>query len=313
MRKLPTLAFLGAALLCSGMAFGQKSQSPPATPQLPPGVTEGPASLSPGSGQVKVELPKGLLFLDAKASADFYTSSKQPVPLHTLGIIVDPESEVHWYADISYQAFGHVNDDGANEILKDSANLLTQMQEATRAEYAKMPAGSQTPPQIVGWYKPPTYDPGTHTLTTEALLQEAGEKDQTVNFTTFILGRYGGAAYTIVGTRHDAALIEKKQKLLATCMRFAPGQDYASWQPSDGTSDMTLTGLITGGAVVATAAKTGLLAKLGSYLVALLLAMKKAFIAILAGGAAFIRWIRSKLTGKPTAPTTPDPPTPPAA
>jgi uncharacterized membrane-anchored protein len=129
-----------------------------------------------------------------------------------------------------------------------------------------------------------------------------------LNLNTFILGRYGGASYMIVGTRHDASLLEEKQKLLATCLHFAPGQDYASWRATDGKSNMTFTSLVSGGAVVAIATKTGLLAKLGSYLLALLMALKKGIIAILAGGVAFICWIKSKMTGKPTALVAPTPP-----
>ena len=109
----------------------------------------------------------------------------------------------------------------------------------------------------------------------------------------------------------NPTVIENQLNQLESCLHFVPGKDYASWQESDGTSNVAFTGLITGGAAVAVAAKTGLLAKLGSYLLACLLALKKAFVAILAGGAAISRWIKSKFSRKPSDPTlpTPDPTT----
>jgi uncharacterized membrane-anchored protein len=302
MRKFYGVACMLAALVLSGAALGQKAQK---KPTLPPGYTEGPAFISLRNGDSKLELPKGFLYLDPKAAEKFFTATKQPPHPNLMGLIADPNSKVDWYSMITYGDFGHVDDAGANEALQHSDDLLEQLKRNTRDSYAKMPPGSPPAPTVVGWLQPPAYNSQTHTLLTSVVAQEAGESDQTVNFSTIILGRLGGITYTIVGSKHDAAFLQAKQAQLSSSVRFTPSHDYASWQPEDGKSDLGFAGLVTGGAAVAVAAKTGLLAKLGSYVVVLLLALKKAIILVIVAIGSVGRWISSKFKRQPSEPVLP--------
>lgn len=271
----------------------------------PKHIITGPASIPLSDGLLKLELPKGLTALDHTESEKFYTFSQQPIPPKMLCVVVDPDAEVEWYADISYEAIGHIDDSDATELMQDSDKLLKDLQDITRDSYAKMPGGAALAPTIVGWYKPPAYNPQTHVLTAAFIGQDPGVSVQTVNFATTVLGRGGDATVIIVGAKKDAALLEKEHAKLNSAIHFAPGKDYASWQPSDGKADLAFIGLITGSTAVA--AKTGPLPKLGS----LLLAFRNAFIAILIGVGVFVNWIKYKRTGKPAS-TDPTPPaTPP--
>lgn len=302
MRRFYWIALFWAALLIQAPAFCQKSPSNQ-KPTLPPGYTLGPTTIPLNSGEGSLQLPKGFLYIDAEASRKMLVENKQPAPPNMLGIVTDPDSAVEWYSVITSKSFGHIKDDDAEEILKDPSGLLDQLKKTTEQEYANMPSGAAPAPTIIGWLQPPQYDKPSRTLNTSVVFQEPGLPDQTINFTTMVLGRSGGMTYTVVGSKKDSEYIQSKLQQLNTCIRFMPGHDYSSWQPSDGTSDISFTGLVTGGAAVAVAAKTGILAKLGGFLFSLLLALKKAVILVIAGIGAAIRWIKSKLTGQPNTPS----------
>ena len=78
---------------------------------------------------------------------------------------------------------------------------------------------------------------------------------------------------------------------------FYSGQSYAEWKPGDKVAEYGLAALVTGGAGLA-AAKLGLFSKMWKWIVAMFLALKKAFIAIIIGIAAFFKKI---FKGKPKA------------
>lgn len=312
MRKLQLIAFIWATLACCALAHSQKKATgQQKAPELPQGYTLGPASIPLSEGAATLTLPKGFLYLDVAAASKFLAETKQPPQPNLAGMIVEPEGVVDWYLMLKYNRFGHINDDGAEEALKENDKLLDALKKNTHEAYSKLPPGSAPEPVVLGWFQPPTYLRPTRALSISTVAQEGAEPEQTVNFNTILLGRYGGMSCTAVGGKKDAAYISSKLEQLTPGVRFTPGNDYSSWVAADGDSEIAFTSLVTGGAALAAAAKTGLLAKLGSFLLYLVIALKKALIAVIAGIVALVRWIQSKFRGSSVEPvsSTPTPPT----
>jgi len=92
----------------------------------------------------------------------------------------------------------------------------------------------------------------------------------------------------------DSAVAPSK-RLLAD-YQFSSGSKYAEWRPGDKVAQYGLTGLITGGMVVA-AAKTGLLAKLGVLIAKF---AKVIIVGVLALGAGIAKFFRSIFGGGKT-------------
>ena len=140
--------------------------------------------------------------------------------------------------------------------------------------------------QLAGWEVEPAYDPATHYLLWGLRLSSEGQ--ETINYNTRMLGRTGVmSANLVVDPENFQAALPQSKKLLAD-YQFTSGSRYSEWRSGDKVAQYGLTGLITGGLVVA-AAKTGLLAKLG---VILAKSAKLIIIGIVALGAAIAKFFR---------------------
>src|SRR5262249_44358949 len=119
--------------------------------------------------------------------------------------------------------------------------------------------------------------------------QSAGE---TVNFNTRVLGRKGFVSINLID---DATAIEAGKPAGAAILAAPTYKPGARHEDLDGKTDKVaeygLTALVLGGAGLAAlkVAKVGLLAKFGAKLLALLLALKKAIVLLLAGLAAWLK------------------------
>jgi uncharacterized membrane-anchored protein len=88
---------------------------------------------------------------------------------------------------------------------------------------------------------------------------------------------------------------------------FYSGQSYAEWKPGDKVAEYGLAALVTGGAGLA-AAKLGLFSKMWKWIIAMFLALKKVFIAIvIAIGAFFKKLFKSKPKAVVPPPARPTP------
>ena len=88
-----------------------------------------------------------------------------------------------------------------------------------------------------------------------------------------------------------------ESKKLLEGFAYLPGSKYAEWRTGDKVAQYGLTGLITGGLVVA-AAKSGLLAKLGMLIAKFL---KPIIIGVVALGAGIAKFFRSIFGGRSKA------------
>ena len=117
-----------------------------------------------------------------------------------------------------------------------------------------------TPLEIVGWIRPPAYDLSSHHLVWA--IRNRSEGHEGANYQTRVLGRQGILAATLVCDSAQVNALVPTANGLLSGLSFTPGNTYAEWRSGDKMAAYGLTGLITGGGLLA-AAKTGLLSKLG--------------------------------------------------
>lgn len=214
----------------------------------------------------------------------------------TLGMLVpDPErilSDDAWAIIISYEEEGYVRDDEAGSIDFDA--LLEAMRESAReANEERVDAGYDTV-ELVGWAAKPTYDRRTHKLYWAKELKFGDMPLNTVNYNVRVLGRKGVLVMNLVAGMPQLAEIEQAIPEVLAMTSFSPGFRYEDFNPDlDEVAAYGLGALVVG----KLAAKAGLFAKLGVWL----LALKKFWIFILVGLGALIARVLTR-TRSPQSP-----------
>ena len=188
--------------------------------------------------------------------------------------------DMSWFAVFEFEDSGYVKDDEKNKL--DADAILEQLKEGQLKANSQLSSQGMTTLTVLGWQKPPFYNPATHNLEWAIRLQSS-DGSQVVNYKTKVLGRRGVMDVVLVcGEEQLATVVPEYQKLL-TGFGFNPSENYASYKKGDKIAEYGLTGLIVGGGLLV-AAKSGLLAKL----------FKPILIGLLAVGA----FIKRILTGK---------------
>jgi uncharacterized membrane-anchored protein len=164
----------------------------------------------------------------------------------------DPKSG--WFAILTYDDSGHVTD---SETI-DADALLQSMQTYTDQDNANRQKQGIPTMNLAGWAIKPTYDTQTHRLEW-AFDFNNSDGTKTVNLNTRILGRTGNLKIIVVDDPDALTADLPDFNNAMTGFRFDPGQKYSDYQQGDHLAGYGLAALI-GGAGVAVAAKTGLLA-----------------------------------------------------
>lgn len=243
-RNILILAGCGFALTAMS-ARAQETQKPKFN------ALKGPATAQLGNvAQIKV--PAGFEFIDAKDTQALLKRSGEPVSGNEMGLIVSTNQP--WSVIFEFDDIGYVKDDEKDKLNADK--LLQAIKEGTKeANKERIRAGS-APLEIVGWEKPPEYDPVTHNL--EWAIRATSEGQPLLNYNTRILGRKGVMEVVlIVAPDKLAATLPTFNKLLAG-YSYQSGQTYAEYRPGDKIAKYGLAALVVGGAAVG-AAKLGLL------------------------------------------------------
>lgn len=259
----------------------------------------GPQKITLGDNIASIDLPSDLVFFDKNDTKKLFEEAKEPYDDSSQGVIMQDGSQ--WFALFRYADTGYIKDDDADRLNAD--DLLNIMKKNTQEANKKRKEMGSTPIEIVGWAKLPSYNRVTHTLTWSVIVREEQSQKQVLNYSSVVLGRYGILTCTVVDDYENASLLQPKMDRLTTATSFTHGRKYEQWVQGDKVSDITMTGLITGGAAAAAygAAKAGILAKLGKLLLVLLLSLKKAALLLLVPIGIFFKWLWNKLTGKKTS------------
>lgn len=182
-----------------------------------------------------------------------------------LGVIIPNDVQITderlWAVVFTYEEDGHVKDDDAQEIKYDE--LLKTMKEETDAGNAERTKGGYDAMHLAGWAQTPFYDKANHKLHWAKDITVGPENIHTLNYNVRMLGRKGVLVMNIVASIDQLQEIKTKINSIMASTNFIYGNRYEDFDESnDKIAEYGIAGLIAGGVLV----KTGLLAKLGFFL-----------------------------------------------
>ncbi len=183
----------------------------------------------------------------------------------TLGMLLPTDVALFdtegWGVVITYQEDGYVSDEDADKI--DYEGLMTDMKDSTKEANEEREKMGYEPVTLVGWAAAPRYDADAKKMYWAKELQFGDNDVNTLNYNVRILGRKGVLVMNAVAGMPQLAQIEKDMNQVLAFTEFKEGYRYAEFDPGvDKVAAYGLAALI-GGKV---AAKVGLLAKLGGFL-----------------------------------------------
>lgn len=243
---------------------------------------KGPTTAQIGS-ESRLSVPETCEFTGQAGARQFMIATQNPPSGSELGVLICDMSEAdgdEWFVVFSFDDSGYVKDDDASKL--DADALLASIREGNEIGNKERVKQGWARLDITGWAKSPYYDLQTNNLTWA--LSGASEGSGVVNHSVRLLGRGGVmSADLVVSPERFAATLPDFDKIIGT-HAFVEGRKYAEWKEGDKVAEYGLTALVAGGAV-AVAAKSGILAKLGKFIV----------LGVVAAGA----WLKSLFSRKP--------------
>ena len=231
---------------------------------------EGPVTGTLG-GEAKVPVPQDCRFTGSAGTKTFLELNENPTDGDERGTVICPgpgENKGMWFVVFTYRGSGYVKDDERDAINADK--LLAQLRKGNKAGNEERRRRGWETLELDGWERAPYYDERTNNLTWGLRLIDASG-DTTINHSVRLLGRGGVMEVDLVaGPALAQAAIPDFEAMLAG-FTYVLGQQYAEWRAGDKVAAYGLTALVAGGAG-ALAAKSGILAKMGKGIIALVVA-----------------------------------------
>lgn len=276
MLTLATAAAVALVLPPAEVAAQEKDKQGPAV-----AWSNGPLEGALGAiGQVKVG--EGCGFADAEGTKTFLTLTQNPTSGQEKGTVLcqvlrSPSDTTQWFAIFEYDEVGYVKDD--EKAALDADKILASLREGNEAGNEMRRERGWETLDLVGWERPPFYDPATNNLTWATRVRAAGG-DESINHSVRLLGRGGVMKVDLVVAPDAYAASMPAFDGLVASHEFNAGLKYAEWREGDKVAAYGLTALVAGGAG-ALAMKSGLLGKLWKVIaaagVALVAGIRKLF------------------------------------
>ena len=184
-----------------------------------------------------------------------------------LGLLVPDDagldSEHSWAVVVTYSDEGHIADDDAAKV--DYGQVMKDMQEASVDGNKERKDAGYGEVKIVGWAQPPRYDAAGKRIYWARELDFSDAQSNTLNYDIRVLGREGFLSMNAIADMGDLARVQSGMQKVLPMAEFDAGHRYADYKPgSDKLAAYGLAALVGGGI----AAKAGLFAKLGVFLLA---------------------------------------------
>jgi len=267
-----------------------------------PHTEPGPKKIELGD-QLVLDLPEGFVYFDRVHGKQLMEKMGNRVGDDLRGLVFKKDGS--WLIKIAYVGDGYVKDDDAADLKPDE--ILQSIKDGTEQANEFRKQRGFEPIHVDDWTEPPRYDRALHHLIWGIKGKHDDGSPAGVNFYTRVLGRRGYVALNLMDdpATIEASKVDGLRVLRATT--FKPGARYEDFdKKNDKIAEYGLAALVAGGAGVAAVklVKVGLLAKFGGKLIALLIAGKKAIVALLVAVVAGLR----ALFGKKKQPPPPEPP-----
>ena len=279
------LTFVAALLGAASPAFADDSNSVDPTVGLP--WQEGPKTIAIGQG-VKLALPEARRFLGQPDAGRLMEKFGNLHNENLLGVVLPTAPDEEWIVTLRYDADGYIKDD---EKL-DGKEILESIREGEPAYNEERKKLGFPPIHADGWMEEPRYDKANHFVLWA--LSVSSDNGTSVNLNTRILGRKGFVSVNLITGKEELTRFRPVGGELLRATSFEAGGRYEDFDSStDKVAEYGLTGLVLGGAGLglAKAAKIGLLASCWKWILAVLVAGKKAVIVLFAGLAALAKKI----------------------
>lgn len=246
---------------------------------------EGPQKVELGH-DLDVDLPEQYAFLGLPDAKRLMEKNGNFHNENLLGVVVSTKETASWFVTLRYEEAGYIKDD--EKI--DADELLKVIKEGTEEANKERVARGFDALHVTGWLDPPKYDKAAHHLVWA--LNASSAKGASVNYQTRVLGRRGFLALTLVTNPAEFAGDKPEAGMLLGVTHYRSGSRYEDFVAGkDKVAEYGLMGLVLGGAGFGAAklVKVGLLAKFGKGLLAILVAGKKAIVALFVGAAALLK------------------------
>jgi len=218
----------------------------------------------------QISIPKGYQFTGKAGAQRLLELTHNPTSGDELGALVPSanDDDDSWFAIFEFEESGYVKDNEKDSL--DADAMLKSIQKGTEEANKERANKGWAPFHVTGWSQKPFYAPQTHNLTW-AILGASDENgkpaDESVNYSTRLLGRRGIMKVDLVVSPKVAARVVPEFNSLLEGYSFTPGQTYADWRSGDKIAKYGLTALIVGGAGAA-ALNTGFFLKFWKLIVA---------------------------------------------
>ena len=241
---------------------------------------------------LSLELPDGFLFLEKQEANELMKASGNEDDPSLLGVAAKPDSS--WLVTISYDDEGYVKDEEGEKL--DAAEILKSITDGTEEANKYRTEHGFKAIHVDGWSEMPRYERSTHHLIWAV---SGSDSDGTsINYNTRVLGRRGFASLNLIDSPDKLPQSKAEVATLLGVTHFDSGARYEDFnEKSDKVAEYGLAALVAGGAGAAALklAKVGLLAKFGGKILALLIAAKKALVALFVAAGA---WLKKVFGGK---------------
>lgn len=288
--------------------FAQSTETPPVTESTNTEETAGAPAADNGSAAFlaslkfqtgKISLPNGIATLDLPANFRYLSPADSekllvegwgnPPGNETLGMIIpsetSPLSEAGWGVVITYTEDGHIKDEDADKI--DYKELLDEMKKESEEANKEREKQGYSAMHLVGWAEQPSYDKSARKLIWAKEYSGSKQSENSLNYNIRVLGRKGVLVLNAVAGMKQISQIKSEMPAILAVTEFTQGNRYEDFDSKvDHTAEYGLAALVAGGV----AAKMGLFAKFGIFL----LAFKKFIIIGFVAVAAFLKKIFSK-------------------
>lgn len=250
-------------------------------------TVDGPATVDIGS-IAQIDVRAGYHFVPEAHCKEFMELTRNIYSGTELGILLK-QAEKEWYwLFFEFDDVGYIKD-AAQEKLN-AADMWESLQENQKeANKARQEKGWPTM-DLVAWAKEPFYNPETQRLEWGTRIRSEGK--EFVNYNSRILGRSGVMRVTLVCDPGELSMVLKDATETLKKFDFKAGNRYAEWSQGDKVAAVGLAGLVVGAAAV----KTGLLAKLWKFILAILIAGKKLIVVAVIAIGVFLKKIFSSKT-----------------
>ena len=256
------LGAITATLVGAGRPESVRAQDPEQAPQIE--WEAGPTVATLGS-VAKIDVPAGYRFTGPEGARKILELTQNTASGNELGILTPMPTEdgASWFVIFTFKKTGYVKDTEGKSL--DARKILETITRGTEQANAIRKQRGWAALHVVGWARPPYYDPATHNLTwairgrSEADGSDS-EPEESINYSTRVLGREGTMSVELVIAPEQLDDAVEQFNTILTGFTYTPGHTYAEWKAGDPVAKYGLTALIVGGAG-AVALKSGLFAK----------------------------------------------------